>query len=273
MVAGPIRVGEETTPPPGTWKGALMLALFLLPLFIFISSATAEETPNITVAAASDLQQVFLEIGMLYEKERGIRVQLVFGSSGMLARQIEQGASYDIFASANARYIEDLKAQGLIVEESQRLYAQGRIVIAVKKGGVSKPDTLNDLMRPEFKKVAIAHPGHAPYGEAAKEALVTAGVWDKLVPRIIYGENVRQVLQYIASNNVEAGIVALSITNRPDIVYALIDPSLHSPINQVMAVTKGSRKKEQAMDFISFIGSEVGRHIMKKHGFLLPGEF
>jgi molybdate transport system substrate-binding protein len=190
----------------------------------------------------------------------------------MFAQQIENGAPFDLFASANIAYLERLKNQDLIIDGSIQTYALGRLVLAINKQNGAKVTELNDLLNPEIRKVAIANPNHAPYGLAAKEALVKSGLWQELSPKIVFGENVRQTLQFIQTGNVEAGIVALSIADVSQTSYTIIDEALHSPLKQALAIIRKSKNKKDARAFISYINSPRGRAIMRKYGFLPDGE-
>ena len=239
------------------------------------SSAGASKSAGapITVAAAADLQFALTEIGKLFQAETGRKVVFTFGSTGTLAKQIENGAPIDVFAAANVQFVDDLRAKGMLIRDSQQLYAVGRIVLASnKKSGVAARD-LGDLARPEVKKIAIANPEHAPYGAAAKQALEAAGLWEQVKPKLVFGENISQALQYVQTGNAEAGIVALSVANVPEIDYVLIDESLHKPLKQALAVVSSTKQEETSREFIAFINGPKGRTIMKKYGFLLPGEF
>lgn len=252
----------------------------LLPiLFIaFIVSGCLSEQSNekepseITVAAAADLYNAFTEIGKMFENETGNKVVFSFGSTGILATQIEGGAPFDIFAAADIAYIERLNEKGLLINDSVQLYAQGRIVLAVNRNSGLRIDNLSELRDPRIKKIAIANPEHAPYGLAAKQALQSAGIWEDIQPRLVYGENVRQTLIYIQRGEVEAGIVALSVASVPEINYVLIDDKMHKPLNQALGTLSSTKKEKTAREFIKYVNTN-GRPIMKKYGFLLPGEF
>jgi molybdate transport system substrate-binding protein len=229
--------------------------------------------PEVTVAAAADLQFAFQDIGALFEEQCGCKATFIFGSSGDLASQIENGLPVDVFASANITYVDGLREKGLILDDTQQLYAVGRIVLAVNRDSGVQVETLRDLLKPEVKKVAIANPEHAPYGVAAMQALQSEGIWEDLEPRLVYGENVRQALQYIQTGDAQAGIVALSVAAVPEISYTLINDSLHQPLRQALAVLRRTGEEQLARDFIAFVNGSQGRPIMKKYGFLLPGEF
>ncbi|MBI5327679.1 MAG: molybdate ABC transporter substrate-binding protein [Deltaproteobacteria bacterium] len=247
--------------------------LLLLTAYCLLPAAIFAEQKSLTIAAASDLSFALKEIAKQFEINTGTRVVLSFGSTGMLARQIENGAPFDIFFAANEKYIDELKNGGLIIPDTQKLYAQGRIVLAANKTYGINAKKLEDLLDPSIKKISIANPDHAPYGIAAKEALLKLELWDKLKPKLVYGEIIRQALQYLQTGDVPVGIIALSVANVPEITYTPIDNILHNPINQAAAVIKKTKAEKEAREFIHYVTSPIGRPIMKKYGFLLPGEF
>jgi len=253
-----------------TRAGLLALLLVFAPL----RPADAQPVqPTLTVYAAADLQMAFGELKPLFEKVSGARLTLVMGSTGNLAKQIEHGAPADVFFAANESFVDDLKAVGAIISQTRALYAQGRIVLAFPKKSTSSLRELQDLLRPEVRRIAIANPAHAPYGRAAQEALERLGLWDRLRSKLVYGENIRHTLQFIQTGAVEGGIVALSVADVPEVAYVPIDPKLYTPLNQVAAVVRRSPHPELGAAFIQFVGGPEGRPIMKRYGFLLPGEF
>ena len=245
------------------FKKFITISIFL---FLFSPSMVLSET--LYVAAASDLQPAFKEIGGLYKQRTGNNVIFTFGSSGLLSKQIMHGAPFDIFASANKRYIEELKNKGLIADDKYYVFCRGRIAVVVNKNSGSLPVSINDLIKGSFKKIAIANPEHAPYGAAAKEAMIKSNIWDDLKPRLIYGENIRQALQYIRTGDADAGIVALSLV-AADNNYLLIDEGLHNPIEQSIAVLMDSKKKSYAEGFMDIVLNETGREILEKYGFII----
>jgi len=233
---------------------------------------------ELTVSAAADLTYAFQEIAAQFEAATGQRVAFNFGSTGQLAQQIEQGAPVDLFAAANISFVEDLAARGLVLPDTVQLYARGRIVLWTRADSGLRLERPEDLLRPEVRRIAIANPDHAPYGVAARQALQTAGVWDAVQPKLVLGENVRQTLQYAETGNVDVAIVALSLSvpaaagSAVAGRWTLIPQELHAPIDQALAVVKGSRREAAARAFAAFINGPQGRPIMRKYGFILPGE-
>jgi molybdate transport system substrate-binding protein len=224
------------------------------------------------IAAAADLALAFKELGAVYEKQTGQKSIFTFGSTGLLAKQIEEGAPYDLFAAANVSFADDVIAAGACHKDSRALYARGRIVVWTQKGS-APPKSVAELADKRFVKVAVANPEHAPYGRAAVQALGAAGVLGVLKPRLVYGENVQQAFQFARSGNTEAAIVALSLAVVSDGEYLLVDDKLHAPIDQALvACGKDPARVEAARGFAAFVNSTEGRAVMKRYGFLLPGE-
>src|SRR5438067_9785782 len=161
------------------------------------AAAPVTSAEPLLVAAAADLQFAFPEIGALYKQQTGRQVTFTFGSTGQLEQQIENGAPYDLFAAADVSYIEQLNSKSLILPDTRQLYAQGRIVLAVNKQSGLQVTELKQLSNPAIKQIAIANPDHAPYGAAAMQALASAGLWEQLKPKLVYGDNITQALQFI----------------------------------------------------------------------------
>jgi molybdate transport system substrate-binding protein len=233
---------------------------------------TAPPEP-VTVAAAADLAFAFRDLAPLYEKATGQRVVFSFGSTGILERQIEEGAPFDAFAAASASFADDTVAAGACLADSRTPYATGRIVVYAPSAAAVQPKVLDDLTDSRVKKIAIANPEHAPYGRAAREAMRRAGVWEALSAKLVYGENVQQALQFAQSGNADAAIVALSLAIVTPGAWTLIPGDLHDPIEQVMvACSHGRAGPASGRRFVDFVRSDAARVVMHKYGFLLPGE-
>src|SRR4030067_2241259 len=181
------------------------LAIAALLYLLLPENAAAAGERSITLAAASDLNFAFKDIAAVFEKETGIKVILSFGSTGMFAKQISAGAPFDLFFAADRKYLDDLSVKGHVIPSSVELYALGVIVLAVHKSSGTGVRDLKDLLKPGIRNIAIANPDHAPYGRAAMEALKSAGIWDKLKDRLVYGENIRQTLQFLQTANAQGG--------------------------------------------------------------------
>jgi molybdate transport system substrate-binding protein len=235
------------------------------------NKAASGDGGPVVVAAASDLTRAFEEVGAAFTKKTGRTVTFSFGSTGLLARQIKEGAPFDVFAAANVSFVDDVVKAGACDGATKSLYARGRIAI-LTADGVEPPASIHDLADPKFRAIAIANPEHAPYGRAAREAMQKAGVWDQVESRMVYGENVSQAVQYARSGNVELAVIALSLAIVEERGYVLVDESLHAPIDQAMAVCGGGSQDAGAKAFVEFVASDEGREIMKRYGFLLPGE-
>lgn len=255
----------------GPFRSFLLLFNLVLGLGLIIGpGGCGRSSQALVVSAAADLMPAFTEIGAEFEKRTGIKVTFNFGSTGQLAQQIERGAPVDLFAAANQSYIDELESKGLIIPETKYLYAVGRIAVWTKPDFSPVPAGVESLADPRFKRLAIANPDHAPYGASAREALQSSGLWEKVLPKIVYGENIRQTLQYAETGNADAAIVALSLCRRGEGRWVVIPQELHRPLNQTLAVIKGSPRVPEARKFAGFIAGDEGRVILGKYGFTLP---
>ncbi|HEY6877079.1 MAG TPA: molybdate ABC transporter substrate-binding protein [Polyangiales bacterium] len=225
----------------------------------------------IRVAAASDLTRAFEELRGAFQQESGERLEITFGASGMLAKQIAAGAPFDVFASANASFVEQLIASHDCLSDTRAPYALGHLVVWSKPGMVAPVTQLADLRDARFKRIAIANPESAPYGKAAKEALTAAGIWSDIEPRLVIGENIKQTMQYAQSGNAEAALVALSLAiDAPP--YLRVDEAMHAPIDQTLVVCTHGGSQAGGRAFARYVNSEPGRALMRRFGLMLPGE-
>ena len=230
------------------------------------------------IAAASDLQFALTEIGQRFTEQSGKSIRLSFGSSGNFRRQITEGAPFELFLSADEGLVAELARDGKTLDEG-RLYAIGRLVIIVPHGSRLRPDgALEDLAAGisdgRVKKFAIASPEHAPYGRAARETLIHAGLWDKLQDKLVMGENVSQAAQFATSGSAQGGIVAYSLVLSPAVGkladYALLPAAWHQPLRQRVVLLKNAG--DTAKMFYRFLQEPTARSVFKKYGFVLPGE-
>ena len=253
-------------------RHSLSLGLALAWFALGPGSAAAADPPSLTVFAAADLTFAFKEIAPRFEKATGARVALVFGSTGNFAHQIRQGGPADVFFAADQSFVDDLIAEGVLLRETRTLYAQGRIVLATARTFGPKLTELRSLLDPRVRHVAIANPVHAPYGRAAEQALRRAGLWEALRPKLVFGENIRHTLQFVQAGAAESGIVALSVANVPEVDWVPIDAAMHAPLDQAAAIVRRSPRPELGLAFIQFVNGPEGRPVMKRFGFMLPGE-
>jgi molybdate transport system substrate-binding protein len=239
-------------------------------------STDRPDTP--VVAAASDLQFALVDVARAFTENSKREVKLAFGSSGNFFRQIQQGAPFQVYLSADEQFVFDLADKGFMLDRGA-LYAVGRIAIITPHGSPLKADgTLADLRAAladgRVRRFAIANPEHAPYGRRAEEALRHAGLWEAIKDKLVLGENVSQAAQFAASGNAQGGIVAHSLALAPDVAklasHALIPEVWHEPLRQRMALVKGAG--ETARLFYAFMQGESARAIMRRHGFRLPGD-
>ncbi len=228
------------------------------------------------IAAASDLQFAVSEIAANFAAETGMQVRLSMGSTGNFARQIRQGAPFEIFMAADEQFIADLHAEGHTLDAGD-LYAVGRVVIMVPDGSPLQPDESLDylaamLAEGRITRFAIANPDHAPYGMRAREALVTKGIWDDVQPFLVLGENVSQAAQFALSGNAEGGIIAYSLALAPEVAsrgtHALIPEDWHEPLRQRMVLLNGAGPVAEA--FYAYLKRPAAREIMARYGFVLP---
>ncbi|MGY6547752.1 MAG: molybdate ABC transporter substrate-binding protein [Roseinatronobacter sp.] len=228
------------------------------------------------VAVASDLQFAVTEIAAAFTAETGMRVRLSMGSTGHFARQIREGAPFQIFMAADEQFIADLHAEGL-TRDAGDLYAIGRIAIMVPHGSILTPDSALDnlaelLAAGQITRFAIANPDHAPYGMRAREALITRGLWGELQPFMVVGENVSQAAQFALSGNADGGIIAFSLALAPQLsalgTYALIPEDWHAPLRQRMALLNTAGPVAEA--FYAFMMAPAARQIMARYGFVVP---
>lgn len=255
--------------PRGLGFGVFLLIFGLTSCAVGTTSTQDSTEPEILVAAASDLRFAFADIGKQFEQSTGVKTTFTFGSSGQLKEQVNNGAPFDVFASANEQFVLDLVGNDRAWPETAQPYALGRIVMKTRTG-IDAPTTVVDLVRDEFARIAIANPAHAPYGMAARESLITAGIFDQLESRLIFAENVSDTLRLVETGNVDVAIVALSLVILGDEPYVIVPNNLHKPLKQSIVVTKTGGNEKGARDFVGFLFSDKGRAVMESYGFVLP---
>jgi molybdate transport system substrate-binding protein len=248
--------------------GRLRLAAVLLVSFIS-QLCMAQE---ITVAAAADLQFAMQDVATRFQKETGKTVKLTYGSSGNFFQQIQNGAPFDVFFSANLDYAKKLEAAGLTVPGSYYQYAKGEIVIWVRND--SKLDLssgMQVLLDPSVKKIAVANPEHAPYGQAAVAAMENGKIYEKVKDKFVLGENISQTASFVVSGAADVGIVALSLALSPNMKdkgrYFEVPSSEYPAIEQACVILASSKNKETAGQFLSFVKTAAIGDVLRSYGF------
>lgn len=252
-------------------------AFALLALLGFgLSALRAQDAP--IIAAAADLKFALEEVASRFKAETQQEIRLNFGSSGNFARQLQQGAPFEMFMSADEGFVFQLADAGKTIDRGA-LYAEGRIVLFVPKGSSLKADSQFSDLRAAIadgrtRKFAIANPEHAPYGRAAEQSLRGQGLWDAILPKLVLGENVSQAAQFATSGSSQGGIIAYSLALAPEVAalgsYALIPAEWHAPLRQRMVLMQ--RASAATTDFYRYVQTPAARIIFRKFGFILPGE-
>ena len=261
--------------PRGVFRGdrapGRRVGLLLAGLTMAACAAPARQDAQVRVAAAADLSRALPDVAAAFTAASGTEVALTFGSCVVLATQLVQGAPFDAFASADEAFANQATASGACRADTKQRYARGRLVAWWRADApLTPPASLADLADPRFRHVALANPEHAPYGRAAKQALEAAGVWTRLAARLVYGENVRQALQFAESGNADVALVAASLAEGAGGRTLPIDGALHAPLTQtVVACVRGEHVAGGAA-FAAFLAGPDARAILQRHGFDPP---
>jgi len=227
---------------------------------------------KIRVAAAADLKFAMVELAQKFEEQGGAKVEVTYGSSGNFSSQMQNGAPFDVFFSADVDYPRRLAAAGVAEPGTMYEYAIGRIVIWAPPD--AKVDVARDgwraLLDARVQKIAIANPQHAPYGRAAMAAMQKAGIYEQVKTKLVYGENISQAAQFVQSGSAQAGIVALSLAVSPGMKDGeswVVPAEMHPPIEQAAIVLRAAQNKSGATAFLEFVASAKGREILARFGF------
>lgn len=262
--------------PDGNFRINPLLSLPALALLLCLLAVSCQtrvpeqQIQEINVAAAANLTEAFAELGREFNRRTGVRVVYSYGATADLARQIEQDAPFDVFASADVSNVKRLEDKGLLAPEGMRLYARGRLIIWTPPGARFQIRHIEDLARAEVERVGIARPEVAPYGQAAIEALRALNLWPQLESKAVYGQNVSQVRQYAATGNVDAAFLPLALVRAGEGQTLEVDEKLHRPINQAITVLKKSAKQEAARRFVEYVLSDEGQALLERYGYRKP---
>jgi len=250
------------------------LSLITVLAVAFVSQLCAAQ--EITVAAAADLQFAMQDVAARFEKETGKTVKLIYGSSGNFFQQIQNGAPFDMFFSANLDYPKKLEAAGLTEPGSYYQYARGKIAIWVpKQSKLDLSSGMQILLDPSVTKIAVANSQHAPYGQAAVAAMQKENIYEKVKDKLVLGENISQTASFVVSGSADVGIVALSLALSPNMKdngrYAEVPAGDYPPIEQACVIVASSKKKEAARQFLAFVKTAPIGDLLRSYGFDVQG--
>jgi len=275
-------------------KKEITVLLILLSVFLAIGCAgNQSEAPNatvtpvtavtpntteseaITVSAAASLTEAFTDIASQFEAENsGTDVNLNFGGSGSLRTQIEGGAPVDVFASADQRQMDILANEALIDNSSRENFTQNSLVLIVPENSTLNITNLQDLADPQVEKIAMGNPDTAPVGNYTRFVLAEAGLWNQTENKMVFAEDVRQVLTYVERGEVDAGFVYLTDAKAadPGTIKVVTNVSVSIPITYPIAVVSSSDNKEEAQEFVDYVDGKEGQDILEKYGFAPANE-
>ncbi len=252
-----------------TLKAGLAIILFLLTGFTKSSYA---QKSTITVAVAANVQYAMQDLKAEFEKETGMKVTVIIGSSGQLTAQIQQGAPYDIFISADMKYPNTLYKNHLTAKPP-KVYAYGTLVLWTMKNGIIFQNDFKELLDNSIQKIALANPRTAPYGVATVQALKYYNIYDRIVDKLVYGESISPTNQYIVSKAVDVGFTAKSVVMSPVMkgkgTWEKVNPKAYKPIAQgCVILTYGlEHHKMESQSFFQFLFSKKARSILEKYGY------
>ena len=265
--------------PIKTGKLLILITTALTTLLLVIGLPTVTTSPvvaqsntSLLISAAASLKEVLVEIQPLYQQSQpNVNISYNFGSSGTLQQQIEQGAPTDIFISAAKKQVDTLEQKGLLVTGSRNIIARNRLVLIVPKNAVGI-NSFYSLKDAKVKKIAIGEPRSVPAGQYAQQVLEKLKIWTEVKSKLVFANNVRQVLASVESGNADTGLVYATdakISNRVKVVVTA-DEKYHSPIIYPLAVVKRSKNVNAAKEFSQFLSSNQAKAVFKKYGFILP---
>jgi molybdate transport system substrate-binding protein len=247
----------------------MRVMMFFLMVCCCFAEGSVDAQGTVRIAAASDLKFALDSIIDSYRSRSSSELIVTYGSSGKLYEQLTNSAPFDIFFSADIDYPQKLNAQGL-TSGVPEVYGTGRLVVWRRNNSASMA-SVRDLSRNKIGKVAIANPRHAPYGKRAEEALRFYGIYDEIVSKLIFGENISQAAQFVYSGAADAGIIAYSLALSPTMrnagQYFLVPQESHAVLRQGFVILKGASANRDVKSFIEFIRSQPSRDIFSYFGF------
>jgi molybdate transport system substrate-binding protein len=231
-----------------------------------------ESSSEITVAAAANLTDAFGELGKRFTARTGLKVTNSFGATADLSKQIENGAPFDVFASADVEHVETLARKGLLADAPRGVYARGRLVLWLPPNVKASISRVEDLAGESVSKIAMAKPDVAPYGRAAVESLNALGLWAKVEPKVVYSQTVAQAKQFASSGNADAAFIPRSLVRESEGRALEVDARLHAPIDQAVGVVRASKRQDAARRFVEFLLSEEGQSVLRSFGYDPPAK-
>jgi molybdate transport system substrate-binding protein len=253
-------------------KELLIVCVLLLSVACHSQPSENNQTDSqeLIVAAASNLTEVFAEIGPRFTSKTGIRVVFSLGATADLAKQIENGAPFDVFAAADSEHVEQLEHKGLLAPGTRALYARGRLVMWLPPGSNLKVERIQDITAKAFERIAIAKPDVAPYGRATVESLRAMAIWNEIEKKVVYAQNVSQAKQYAATGNAEVAFIPLALVKPGEGSYLEVSEDLHQPIDQALGIIRDSPRQAAARQFVDFLLSNEGQDLLTKKGYSKP---
>jgi molybdate transport system substrate-binding protein len=246
---------------------ALLLALATL------SGCRPEQPPpkpELTVAAAANLTDVFQHLGPRFEADTGIHPIFSFASTAQLTRQIENAAPFDVFAAADSEHVAELEQKGLLTAGSRAIYARGVLALWIPESSKAAVERVQDLTLPGVHVIAVAKPELAPYGQASVDTLQKLGIWEQVKPKVVYAENISMAKQYGQSKNADAVFTAYSLVLHEAGKVIQVDETLHKPIDQELGIVAKSNRQDAAKKFVAFLLTGAGKTILAGYGYQSP---
>lgn len=245
---------------------ALSLALVAL---TGCRSDQTQAKPELTIAAAANLTDVFKHLGPRFEADTGVHPVFSFASTAQLTQQIENAAPFDVFAAADSEHVAELEQKGMLLAGSRAVYARGVLALWIPAGKAAI-ERIRDLTRPDVHVIAVAKPELAPYGQATLDTLQNLGIWEQVKPKIVYAENISMAKQYGQSKNADAVFTAYSLVLHETGKIIQVDEALHKPINQELGIVAKSNRQEAARKFVAFLLTGAGKVILASYGYQPP---
>jgi molybdate transport system substrate-binding protein len=244
-----------------------LIAILALALLSGCRSDQTPAKPELTIAAAANLTDVFGRVGKRFEADTGIHPVFSFASTAQLTQQIENAAPFDVFCAADSEHVAELEQKGLLTAASRAIYARGTLALWIPESSKAAVQRIQDLTLPDVRVIAIAKPELAPYGQASLDALQKLGIWEQVKSKVVYAENISMAKQYGRSKNADAVFTAYSLVLHEAGKVIQVDEALHEPINQELGIVAKSNRQEAAKKFVAFLLTGAGKTILKGYGY------